>query len=174
MVFGVIMGTGVGGGIVVNGRVHEGPQSIAGEWGHMVLRPDSDRHCYCGQQGCVETYVAGPWIEAHYRDLSGHSAPLPEILRRRTTGDEAACDCVHVWLEHYGRAMANLINVLDPDVVVLGGGVSNAECLRDEGRDRVARYLFSDELVTPIVRHSLGDSAGVFGAALLHALPFEL
>lgn len=168
LVFGAIMGTGVGGGIAIGGVAREGPQSICGEWGHTVLFPDSARRCYCGRRGCVETYLAGPWIERHYRELGG--APgvrLEEIVARRAAGEAAAARCVETWLDAYGRAMANLINVLDPDAVVLGGGVSNAEPLYGEGRDRVAAYLFSDELTTPIDKHSLGDSAGVFGAALL-------
>ena len=167
VVFGVIMGTGVGGGIVIDGRIHEGPQSIAGEWGHMVLRPDSDRQCYCGQAGCVETYLAGPWVERHYHQVSGDNMKLPTIVDRWRDGDAAATTCVDTWLDHYGRAVANLINVLDPDAIVLGGGVSNADCLYEEGRARIAPYLFSDELLTPILQHTLGDSAGVFGAAML-------
>jgi fructokinase len=168
LVFGAILGTGVGGGIVIDGAAREGPQSICGEWGHTILFPDGARRCYCGQTGCVETYLAGPWIERHYDELGGApGAKLPEILARRGRGEAAAVLCVDTWLDAYGRAMANLINVLDPDAVVLGGGVSNAEVLYTEGRDRVARYLFSDELATPILRNALGDSAGVFGAALL-------
>jgi fructokinase len=168
LVFGAILGTGVGGGIVIDGAAREGPQSICGEWGHTILFPDGGRRCYCGRIGCVETYLAGPWIERHHRELGGApDAKLPEILSLRSRGEEAAVRCVDTWLDAYGRAMANLINVLDPDVVVLGGGVSNAEPLYTEGRDRVAKYLFSDELLTPILRHALGDSAGVFGAALL-------
>jgi fructokinase len=167
VVFGVILGTGVGGGIVVDGRIWEGAQSIAGEWGHTVLDPESDRECYCGQRGCVETFLAGPWVARHYREMGGGEAALPEILSARAEGDGIAERCVSSWLDCYGRAMANLINVLDPDVVVLGGGASRADCLYDEGRARVAAHLFSDELLTPILRHELGDSAGVIGAALL-------
>ncbi|MBI4882103.1 MAG: ROK family protein [Planctomycetes bacterium] len=167
LVFGVILGTGVGGGLVVDGRAREGLQSICGEWGHMVLRPDSDRACYCGRHGCVETYLAGPWVARHYQQLGGDACGLPEILARRAAGEERAVRCIDVWLEHYGRALANLINVLDPDAVVLGGGVSRADCLYDEGREQVARYVFTDVLETPILRHELGDSAGVLGAALL-------
>lgn len=166
LVFGVIMGTGTGGGIVVNGAVREGPQSIAGEWGHTVLRPDSERICYCGQPGCVETYLAGPWVERHYRQLSGSERLLPEILGLLTS-DPAAKASIDCFLEHYGRALANLINVLDPDIIVLGGGVSQVDLLYTEGRAQVERFVFSDELLTPIVRHTLGDSAGVYGAALL-------
>jgi fructokinase len=167
MVFGVILGTGVGGGVVIDGQAREGPQSICGEWGHMVLRPDSERVCYCGQRGCVETHLAGPWIERDHRQRGGDDLRLPQIIERRAAGDPLAARCIDAWLEDFGLALANLLNALDPDAVVLGGGVSNADCLYDEGRVRVARYLFSDELLTPIVRHELGDSAGVLGAALL-------
>lgn len=167
MVFGVILGTGVGGGLVIDGSIREGPQSICGEWGHMVLRLESDRLCYCGQAGCVETHLAGPWVERDYRQRGGRRLKLPQILDRHAAGEQMACECIDAWLDDYGRALANLINVLDPDMVVLGGGVSNASCLYDDGRERVACYLFSDELLTPIVRYQLGDSAGVLGAALL-------
>jgi len=167
MVFGVILGTGVGGGLVIDGRAREGPQSICGEWGHMVLRPDSERVCYCGRRGCVETLLAGPWVERDYRERGGGDVRLDEIITRRDSGEVLAAESVERWLDDYGRAMANLLNAFDPDAVVLGGGVSNCDCLYDEGRVRVARYLFSDELLTPIVRHELGDSAGVLGAALL-------
>ncbi len=167
MVFGVIMGTGTGGGLVIGGAVREGPQSICGEWGHMVLWPRSDRRCYCGETGCVETYLAGPWIERDYVSMGGSEMRLTDIIERRRGGDPVAQRCVETWLDAYGRAMANAINILDPDVVVLGGGVSNADCLYDEGTARVAEHIFSDELTTPILRHRIGDSAGVIGAALL-------
>jgi fructokinase len=167
LVFGVILGTGVGGGLVIDGAVREGPQSICGEWGHMVLRPESDRVCYCGRRGCVETHLAGPWVERDFRRRGGPALGLPEILARRAAGDDLAAACVEAWLDDFGRAIANLINVLDPDAVVLGGGVSRADCLYDEGRARVAKYVFTDELLTPILRHALGDSAGVLGGAML-------
>jgi fructokinase len=167
MVFGVILGTGVGGGLVIDGRAREGPQSICGEWGHMVLRPGSDRACYCGQQGCVETHLAGPWVERDFAARAHERLLLPDILERRAEGDTAATACIDAWLDDFGRALANLINALDPDAIVLGGGVSRADCLYEEGRTKVAEYLFSDELLTPILRHELGDSAGVLGAALL-------
>jgi fructokinase len=167
LVFGVILGTGVGGGLVIDGAVREGPQSICGEWGHTVLRPESDRVCYCGQRGCVETHLAGPWVEGDFRRRGGPALGLEEILALRKAGDPPASACIAAWLEDYGRAIANLINVLDPDAVVLGGGVSRADCLYDEGRAMVQRYVFTDELLTPILRHALGDSAGVLGAAML-------
>ena len=167
LVFGVIMGTGVGGGIVIEGQIREGPQFLSGEWGHAVLRPDSDRACYCGKFGCVEDYLAGPWVERHYAELGGVLIKLPEIVKRRDEGDAIAVRVITEWLDNFGLALANVINVIDPDVVILGGGLSKIECLYDEGRERVARYVSNNELLTPIVPNQLGDSAGVFGAALL-------
>ena len=166
LVFGVIIGTGVGGGIVINGEAREGPQSVAGEWGHTVIEPSSDRACYCGLSGCVETYLSGPAVEAHYRRLSGRTLHLPQILDEPAT-NVARAQCIETWLDAFGRALAGVINVLDPDAVILGGGVSNANLLYSEGVQRVARYVFNDRLTTPILRHHLGDSAGVLGAALI-------
>lgn len=167
IVFGVIMGTGVGGGVVVNGHVHQGGQGIAGEWGHhAVMSGPSARACYCGQRGCLETYASGPAVEASYERRKGTRLSLHEIALRRDT-DDAARESIDEMLDAYGRGMANLIDILDPDAIVLGGGVSNLGLLYDEGRDRVARGVFNDELTTPILRNELGDSAGVIGAALL-------
>jgi len=166
LVVGLIMGTGVGGGIVIDGKVRAGPLSICGEWGHAVLRPGSERVCHCGRRGCVETYLAGPWIERDYRRRGGGDLSLREILRRRDT-DAAAAGCARLWLDSYGLALGNLINSIDPDVVVLGGGVSNADCLYVEGRSMVARHVRSAAFDTPIVPNELGDSSGVLGAALL-------
>lgn len=167
LVFGVIIGTGVGGGIVIDGEVREGPQSICGEWGHQVLWPDSDRRCYCGHAGCVETHLAGPWVARHYREQGGDELALPEIIERRAAGEGRAVEVIDAWLGHFGRALANLVNLLDPDVIVIGGGASRAAVLYDEGRREVASRVFNDELLTPIVPNELGDSAGVLGAALL-------
>ena len=167
LVFGVIMGTGVGGGLVIDGKVREGIQAIAGEWGHMILDPHSDRICHCGKAGCVETFLAGTWVENHYKELTGTPLRFADIEDRRAEGEEAADVVVKFWLDHYGMAVANLINLLDPDIVVLGGGASKSDYLYNEGRKCVEKYLFSDELLTPIVRHTFGDSAGVFGAAFL-------
>jgi fructokinase len=174
LVFGVILGTGVGGGIVFRGEVWPGPQRIAGEWGHHVIDP-AGPHCYCGQRGCVETLLAGPALEAAYRDAGGATpAAASEIAARASAGDAIAERLIDAWLGHYGRAVANLIAILDPSAVVLGGGLSNLDLLYDRGRERVARCIFNDELTTPIVRNLLGDSAGVIGAALLvNATPEE-
>ncbi|HJQ84392.1 MAG TPA: ROK family protein [Candidatus Binatia bacterium] len=168
LVFGVILGTGVGGGIVVDGRVRAGPQHIAGEWGHHAIDP-AGPPCYCGQRGCVETLLSGPALENAYATASGRTASAAEVAALAAKGDAFAGDVLERWLERFGRALANVITILDPDVVVLGGGLSNLAPLYDRGRAAVARQVFNDELKTPIVRNALGDSAGVLGAALLVA-----
>jgi fructokinase len=167
VVFGVILGTGVGGGVVLKGEVWEGAHGIAGEWGHHAVwagRPDA-RACYCGQRGCVEAYASGPAVEAEYAARSGRRLTVPEIAARRGVDPHAEA-ALETLLDTFGRALANVIDVLDPSAVVLGGGLSNLDMLLDEGRSRVARYVFNEELLTPILRNELGDSAGVIGAAL--------
>ena len=170
VVFGVILGTGVGGGIVLHGEVWAGPQHIAGEWGHHVIDPAGPA-CYCGQRGCVETFLSGPALEAAYRTATGGSpdARATEIAARAAAGDAVAGRVLDEYLEHFGRALANVVAILDPSIVVLGGGLSNLDVLYDRGRAAVLRSIFNDELATPIVKHTLGDSAGVVGAALLVA-----
>jgi fructokinase len=170
VVFGVIMGSGVGGGVVAFGRAWGGPQGIAGEWGHHAIangalgpRPT----CYCGQQGCVELYVSGIAVEKDYERRSGNGLPLAEIARLVDRDDHARA-AIDEMLEAFGRGLANVIDILDPSAVVLGGGVSNLDVLYTQGRARVAAHVFNDELTTPILRHELGDSAGVLGAALLN------
>ena len=160
------MGTGVGGGIVAHGRLLRGPQSIAGEWGHQSIDPAGPA-CYCGQRGCVERYVSGPAVEESYRRLGGSAARMAEIAGRARAGEPAARAAFDAFLDRFGRGLANVIDILDPDVVVLGGGLSNVDELYAAGRDAVARYVFNDELRTPMRRNQLGDSAGVFGAAFL-------
>jgi fructokinase len=166
LVFGVILGTGVGGGIVVDGRLWSGPQHIAGEWGHHAIDPAGPA-CYCGQRGCVETLLSGPALEAAYRDAAGGNATAVEVAARASAGEPVAARVVDAWLDRFGRALANVVSILDPDAVVLGGGLSNIDALYTRGRDAVARHVFNDELRTPILRPRLGDSAGVLGAALL-------
>jgi fructokinase len=166
MVFGVILGTGVGAGIVHGGRLWTGPQHIAGEWGHHAVDPGGLR-CYCGQRGCVETMLAGPALAAAHASAGGPACPAEEVIARAAAGAQPAVDVVGRYLDRFGRALANVINILDPDVVVLGGGLSNWDDLYTRGREAVARYVFNDELRTPIVPNALGDSAGVIGAALL-------
>jgi fructokinase len=166
LVFGVIMGTGCGGGIVHRGEVINGPQGIAGEWGHTSIDPNGPA-CFCGQRGCVETLISGGGLAARYAEQYGAKRSFPEIAALYREGDPNAVAFVKVFLRHFGRALANLIDVLDPDVIVMGGGVSNFEPLYVEGLAEVARQVFSDGLETPIVKNQLGDSAGVIGAALV-------
>jgi fructokinase len=168
LVFGVILGTGVGGGIVHRGVLWSGPQRIAGEWGHHRIDPAGPA-CYCGQRGCVETLLSGPALERAHREAGGPECGAAAVVARADAGDAVASRVLERYLDTFGRALANLINVLDPDAVVLGGGLSGIDALYDRGRDAVARYVFSDELRTPILRPALGDSAGVIGAALLEA-----
>ncbi len=169
--FGVIMGTGVGGGVVLRDasgalRVWDGAQGIAGEWGHIALEPVSGPWCYCGRRGCVETFLSGPAIERDYEARAGSHLPLVQIAAREATDADAAA-LLGERLEIFGRALATVLAVLDPDVVVLGGGVSNLARLYTDGVAAVARWAFTDALRTRIVANALGDSAGVFGAALL-------
>jgi fructokinase len=160
VVFGVIMGTGVGGGIVINGNVHKGHQSIAGEWGHSILH-HGGHLCYCGKRGCVETYLSGPALEKSYTEFTGKKKPLKEISANPHE------EWKLVFLDNFGMALSNVINILDPDVIILGGGVSNIDFLYTEGVSTVEKFCFNTSLKTPIVKNKLGDSAGVFGAALL-------
>ena len=167
VVFGVILGTGVGGGIVFHGRLHEGPQHIAGEWGHNVLDP-AGPPCYCGRRGCVETFLSGPGLLGDYRAHGGDPAlDTRAIVQRAADGDPDCEAAMQRYLDHFGCALATVINILDPDAVVLGGGMSNIERLYTEGRDQVASYVFNDELRTAVRPHVHGDSSGVRGAAQL-------
>ena len=162
MVFGVIMGTGVGGGIVIDGKIHHGRTNIAGEWGHHMLHQNGNQ-CYCGRRGCVETYISGPALEKRWTDITGRKEPLSEII----DNSELNLQWKQEFLDNFGISLANVIDILDPDVIVLGGGLSNIDFLYSEGQKSVYRNVFSDIVDTPIIRNKLGDSAGVFGAALL-------
>jgi fructokinase len=166
VVFGVIMGTGCGGGIVIDGKVHGGLQSIAGEWGHTVIDPGGSP-CYCGARGCVETFISGSGLEHRHIERAGSRRSVDEIIAAWRGGDPVATATMDDFFARFGQALANLIAVLDPDVVVLGGGLSNIDELYTRGVEEVGRRVFSDSLETPIVKHRLGDSAGVIGAALV-------
>jgi fructokinase len=166
MAFGVILGTGVGGGIVVDGRVWAGPQHVAGEWGHHRIAADGPP-CYCGQRGCVETFLSGPAVERAHADAGGERVPASQVAALAASGEPRARAVLDRYVDVFGRALANVVNILDPDVVVLGGGLSNLDVLYGSGVAAVARYVFNDELRTPIVRNALGDAAGVVGAAWL-------
>ena len=165
VVFGVIIGTGVGGGIVINGNLHRGRTHIAGEWGHHTLRIDGNK-CYCGKLGCVETYISGPALEKRWTTLTGKTEALPSIIQN-IDNTKSGLQWKKEFLENFAIGLANVIDILDPDVIVLGGGVSNIPFLYDEGRDYVYDKVFSDLVETPILKNQLGDSAGVFGASLL-------
>jgi fructokinase len=166
LAFGVILGTGVGGGIVVDGRVWTGPQHVAGEWGHHRIGDDGPA-CYCGQRGCVETFLSGPALERAWVAAGGTACDASAIAARAAAGDARAAGVLARYVDRFGRALANVVNILDPDVIVLGGGVSNLDCLYTDGIEAVRRYVFNDELRTRIVRNALGDAAGVIGAAML-------
>ena len=166
LVFGVIMGTGCGGGIVHKGEVLTGAQAIAGEWGHMSIDPHGPR-CYCGQPGCVEAFISGGGLENRYAEKFGVRRPFPEIERDFYAGEPRAVEFMRQFFDRFGRALANVIDVLDPDIVVIGGGVSNFKAIYSDGVAAVRKYVFTDELETPIVQNRLGDSAGVLGAALV-------
>lgn len=168
VVFGVIMGTGVGGGLVVHQRIIQGIHGIAGEWGHNILE-ENGKLCYCGKRGCVEMVISGVALEKFYRQNSGKQPKLKEIVENYHNGnDENANLTIERLLEYYGRAISTLINVLDPNLIVIGGGVGNIDLLYTEGFERIKKYVFNPgKLKTAIRKPILGDSAGVFGAALL-------
>jgi len=167
VVFGVIMGTGVGGGIVIDGKPIIGLQGIAGEWGHNFL-DTSGGPCYCGKSGCVEQVISGPALERYYFNETGNKKPLKDIVAlAESKVDPTAQKAMLRLIEFFGKSLSVIINILDPDVIVIGGGVGNIDLLYDRGIDSIKNYVFNNRLDTPVVRPSLGDSAGVFGAAFL-------
>lgn len=166
-VFGIILGTGVGGGIVVDGRLLTGRHGISGEWGHNPLQGE-ETPCYCGRKGCLETVCSGPALELYYAERSGAALSLPGIVARAGERDPAAAETLQRLRIKFAEALGTLVNILDPDAIVIGGGVGNLELLYEqETRDEVLRHLFNDRFDTPMMRPALGDSAGVFGAAML-------
>ncbi len=172
VVFGVIIGTGVGGGIVVGGRVLEGPNAIAGEWGHnpLPLPAGADLPlpaCYCGRAGCVETYLSGPGLAADHLRMAGAALSPAEIVAAAVAGDAVCSATLARYADRLARALAGVINLLDPDVIVLGGGLSNIDALYDEVPSRWLPHVFSDAVSTRLVRAAHGDSSGVRGAAWL-------
>jgi fructokinase len=170
VVFGVILGTGVGGGIAIDGRVIEGAHSIAGEWGHNPLpRPGNDERpgpaCYCGRSGCIETYLSGPGMELDHRQRTGVRLTTMEIARLADDGDSDASVTIDRYEERLGRSLATVVNILDPDVVVLGGGMSNLSGLAEAAVAAMAPHLFTDQPACLVRRNVHGDSSGVRGAA---------
>ena len=168
VVFGVIVGTGVGGGVVVNGKVINGKHGIGGEWGHNVLG-DDQTPCYCGKKGCNENIFSGPALEKYYESISGEKRKLKEVVERyRANTDAHATATMKRLFTSFGKAIHYIINVLDPDVVVLGGGVSKIDELYTEGKKELEKYIFNmGKVDTVFLKPKLGDSAGVFGAAEL-------
>jgi predicted NBD/HSP70 family sugar kinase len=172
VVFGVIMGTGVGSGVVVRGQVLDGPNAIAGEWGHNPLPwPRDDERpgapCYCGREGCIETWLSGPGIERDHHAVTGEHADAQDIALRAANGD-AGCNATFTrYEERFARSLAHVINILDPDVIVLGGGVSNVGRLYANVPKHWGRWVFSDRVDTVLARNVHGDSSGVRGAAWL-------
>ncbi len=172
VVFGVILGTGVGGGIVIDGHVHEGPNRVAGEWGHNPLPwMTADEYpgplCYCGKSGCIETFLSGPGFERDFAERTGRNIASTHIVEAAQSGDADATAALLRYHDRLARALALVINILDPDIVVLGGGMSNITGLADATSPLLAKYVFSDSVSTPVVRNMHGDSSGVRGAAWL-------
>ncbi len=167
--FGIIMGTGVGGGLIFDGQVWNGKQGIAGEWGHNFL-DESGGTCYCGKTGCVETVISGPGTERFYQKVSGRKLKLKEIYSNYKNGsDSAASETIERLCHFFGKGVSVITNMLDPDVIVVGGGVGNIDELYTLGVDSLKKHIFNNRLDTPVLKPVLGDSAGVFGAAALVA-----
>ena len=171
-VFGVIVGTGTGGGVVVRQHLLAGPNAIAGEWGHNPLPwPRAGElpgpACYCGKRGCIETWLSGPGLAASYRRMGGAELSPPQIVSAAEHGEALARACLEAYYDRIARALASIVNVLDPHVIVLGGGMSNLTEIYREVPRRWGRYVFSDRVDTRLVRAMHGDSSGVRGAAWL-------
>lgn len=171
-VFGVIIGTGTGGGLVIGGQVHVGANAIAGEWGHNPLPwPRAEEWpgppCYCGRTGCIETFLSGPGLSRDFERRTTHAVPPAEIVARAEAGDLAACMCLDRYEDRFARATASVINVVDPEVIVLGGGLSHIERLYAAVPNRWSAFVFSDIVTTRLVKARHGDSSGVRGAAWL-------
>lgn len=168
MVFGIIMGTGVGGGIVYDGHVWTGKHGIGGEWGHNFL-DESGGTCYCGKVGCVESVISGPATEKFYLKTSGEKKKLKEIVQLYGANEPAAVETIDRLCFFFGKAVSVITNMLDPDVIIVGGGVGNIDELYTKGLESLRAHIFNNRLDVPVVKPSLGDSAGVFGAAALVA-----
>ena len=178
VVFGVILGTGVGGGIVVGGRILDGPNAIAGEWGHNPLPwPRDDERpgapCFCGHDGCIETFLSGPGLERDHRLVAGETLTTHAIVERATQGDAACAASLARYEERLARALAHVMNILDPDAIVLGGGLSNIDALYVDVPNLWGEWVFSDRVDTRLLKHVHGDASGVRGAAWLWPIASE-
>ncbi|MCP4159241.1 MAG: ROK family protein [Deltaproteobacteria bacterium] len=166
LVFGIIMGTGCGGGISINKKIRSEPNNIAGEWGHMSVNPHG-HDCYCGKKGCIETLISGKGVENDYFVRFNKTLSMEEIVYGAKDDDEKCLIVYNSFLDNFGRVLGGLISILDPDAVVLGGGLSNIDDLYTKGIELVRKNAFHADLKTPILKNKLGDSAGVYGAAWL-------
>jgi fructokinase len=171
-VFGVILGTGVGGGVVIGGRVVTGANAIGGEWGHNAMpwpMPDElpGPDCYCGHTGCIETFLSGPGLVSDHEQRAGRQLEPASIVAAAAAGDEPARSTIDRYESRLARGLASVINVLDPEVIVLGGGLSNIARFYDRVPELWKTFVFSDAVVTRLVRAGHGDSSGVRGAAWL-------
>ena len=164
-VFGVIMGTGCGGGFIIDQKIRSGINSISGEWGHSIINPEGPL-CYCKKKGCVETYISGSGLEKFIESDLNQKMAAGEFLNKTNFNDNEL-KVLNRFYRYFGLSLSNIINITDPDIIVLGGGLSNHHDLYTKGFEEVKRNIFSDYLKTPIVKNKLGDSAGVFGAAIL-------
>ena len=164
-VFGIIMGTGVGGGVIINGKTVYGSQGIGGEWGHTIVTDNGDE-CYCGKRGCVETIISGRALQTYYKNISGRKLKFEEIYATKDN-DKYAKETFERLITYFGKGLSNVVNIIDPEVIVLGGGLSNINELYTEGYNELKKYVFNPTFSTPILKPKLGDSAGVYGAALL-------
>lgn len=175
-VFAVILGTGVGGGLVVDGRLVTGPSGIAGEWGHNELPYLVDEEveplsCYCGRRGCVETYLSGPGLEADHLRVEGVRATAADIATAMEAGDASATRTMVRYADRLARGLSTVMNIVDPETIVLGGGVSNIDWLYGRVPELWDAYVFTDSVETKLVKNVHGDSSGVRGAAWLWPLP---
>jgi len=170
IVFGVIIGTGVGGGLVIDKKIINGFNNITGEWGHNQMPVGSNdkwnRHdCYCGKKGCIETFLSGPGFSKHYYDLFNEKLDARIIQENANNGDEKALEFIFQYLDYLARGLAQVINIIDPGAIVLGGGVSNMKQIYGNINAKLKKYVFSDTVNTEVVKNKFGDSSGVRGAA---------
>ena len=164
-VFGIIIGTGVGGGVIIDGKTLYGSQGIGGEWGHTIVTDNGDK-CYCGKRGCVETVISGRALQIYYNKISGKKLKFEEIYAIKNSDSDAKKTFERL-IKYFGKGLSNVVNIIDPEVIVLGGGLSNIDELYTEGYNELKKYVFNPTFKTPLLKPKLGDSAGVYGAALL-------
>ena len=170
IVFGVIIGTGVGGGLVINNKIINGFNNITGEWGHNQMTYGTNdkwnRHdCYCGKKGCIETFLSGPGFSRHFYDMFKINLDAKIIQDNANNGDEKSLEFISQYLDYLARGLSQVINIVDPGAIVLGGGVSNMKQIYENINPKLKKYVFSDTVNTKVLKHIHGDSSGVRGAA---------